>query len=108
ILVKLPLGDFTPLQGRELADVAKEFGPGSVRFTADQNVIIRWIPSGDAPEVFDRLNAVGLGEVGAETISDITACPGTDTCKLGISASRGVAGELRKRLSVVRDRKESV
>ncbi len=108
VLVKLPLGDFTPLQGRELADIAKEYGPGSVRFTADQNVIIRWIPSGDTPAVFERLSAVGLGEKGAETISDITACPGTDTCKLGISASRGVAGELRKRLSVVQDQKESV
>src|SRR5690606_30574393 len=52
--------------------------------------------------------AVGLSEAGAETISDITSCPGTDTCKLGISASRGVAGELRKRLAVVGERKESV
>lgn len=108
VLVKLPLGDFTPLQGRALADIAKEFGPGSVRFTADQNVIVRWIPSGEAPAVFERLKAVGLDERGAETISDITSCPGTDTCKLGISASRGVAGELRKHLSVVTDRKESV
>lgn len=108
VLIKLPLGDFTPLQGRELADLASEFGPGSVRFTADQNVIIRWVPSGDTPAVFERLVEVGLAEVGAETISDITACPGTDTCKLGISASRGLAGELRRHLSVVKERKESV
>lgn len=109
VLVKLPLGDFTPLQGRELADLASEFGPGSVRFTADQNVIIRWVPSGDTPQIYERLVKVGLAEVGAETISDITACPGTDTCKLGISSSRGLAGELRRHLSVVKDgRKESV
>jgi len=108
VLVKLPLGDFTPKQGRALADLAREFGPGSVRLTADQNAIIRWVPSGDTSLVYERLAAVGLSEPGAETISDITACPGTDTCKLGISASRGVAAELRKHLSVVQVEKENV
>ena len=108
VLVKLPLGDFTPLQGRALADIADEFGAGFVRFTADQNLIVRWIPSGSLPQVYDRLQALGLAEPGAETISDITSCPGTDTCKLGISASRGLAGELRKRLSVVQEHKPGV
>ncbi|HXS19035.1 MAG TPA: nitrite/sulfite reductase, partial [Polyangiaceae bacterium] len=108
VLVKLPLGDFTPVQGRQLADLCDEFGAGSVRFTADQNVILRWIPNGDLLEVFGRLGKVGLAEPGAETISDITACPGTDTCKLGISSSRGLAGELRKRLSVVAEHKPGV
>jgi sulfite reductase (ferredoxin) len=108
VLVKLPLGDFTPLQGRGLADIAAEFGAGSVRLTADQNLIIRWVPGVDLPEIFGRLVRLGLAEPGAETISDITSCPGTDTCKLGISASRGLAGELRKRLSVLPQQKESV
>jgi sulfite reductase (ferredoxin) len=100
VLVKLPLGDFTPLQGRGLSDLASEYGPGSVRLTADQNLIIRWIPGADLPAVYQRLSALGLAEPGAETISDITSCPGTDTCKLGISSSRGLAGELRRHLAV--------
>lgn len=108
VLVKLPLGDFTPRQGRGLADIARDFGTSSVRLTADQNLIIRWIPGEDLPAVFERLTTLGLAEPGAETISDITSCPGTDTCKLGISASRGLAGELRKRLSVVQEQKKSV
>ena len=101
VLVKLPLGDFTPLQGRLLADIARDHGAESVRLTADQNLIIRWIPNADLPAVYEKLVAVGLAEPGAETISDITSCPGTDTCKLGISSSRGLAGELRRHLSVV-------
>lgn len=108
VLVKLPLGDFTPLQGRGLADISAEFGANSVRFTADQNVIVRWIPNGDLPSVYERLLALGLAETGAETISDITSCPGTDTCKLGISASRGLASELRRHLSVVKEHKPGV
>lgn len=108
VLVKLPLGDFTPLQGRALADLCRQWGAGSVRFTADQNVILRWIPEGDVPSVYERLVAVGLAEPGAETISDITSCPGTDTCKLGISSSRGLAGELRRRLTVVEQHRPGV
>src|SRR5690606_40930536 len=68
---------------------------------ADQNLIIRWIAGADLLLVYERLVALGLAEPGAETISDITSCPGTDTCKLGISASRGLAGELRRKLAVV-------
>src|SRR5262249_5443142 len=43
--------------------------------------------------------AIHLSEPGAGTIVDVTACPGTDTCKLGIASSRGLAGELRTRLA---------
>lgn len=45
------------------------------------------------------MNEAGLGEPGAGTIVDIVTCPGTDTCKLGISSSRGLAAELRNRLA---------
>ena len=53
----------------------------------------------DLPELHKALEAVGLADPGAGTIVDITACPGTDTCKLGISSSRGLAAELRTRLA---------
>jgi sulfite reductase (ferredoxin) len=55
------------------------------------------------PALYEELRAIGLGAPGADTISDVTACPGTDTCKLGISSSRGLAAELRRQLSVVKD-----
>ena len=45
------------------------------------------------------MKRIGLAEPGAGTIVDIVACPGTDTCKLGIASSRGLAGEIRSRLS---------
>jgi len=102
-IVTLPLGDFTPDQGRVMADLAREFTNCSLRFTADQNMLFRWVSNADLPALFARLDAAGLGASGAETISDITSCPGTDTCKLGIASSRGLAGELRKQLSLVQD-----
>ena len=53
----------------------------------------------DLAELNQALAALGLGQPGAGTIVDVTSCPGTDTCKLGIASSRGLAGELRTRLA---------
>lgn len=97
--VALPLGDITANQLRALADSARRFTKETVRTTVEQNFAIRWVSQSDLPELYSALAAVGLGEPGAGTILDITACPGTDTCKLGISSSRGLAAELRKRLA---------
>jgi sulfite reductase (ferredoxin) len=104
--VTLPLGDFTPKQGRVLGDLARRYSTDAMRTTVAQNMLFRWIPEAELPEFYSALAAVGLGRAGAETITDVTSCPGTDTCKLGISSSRGLAGELRKRLSVVEDKLE--
>ncbi|MCZ2122644.1 MAG: nitrite/sulfite reductase [Anaerolineales bacterium] len=99
VTVALPLGDITPNQLRALADISRKYTNGTLRTTVDQNIVLRWISEADLIEVYSALKAVGLGNAGAGTIVDITSCPGTDTCKLGISASRGLAGELKKRLA---------
>jgi sulfite reductase (ferredoxin) len=97
--ITLPLGDITADQLRALADISRRFTNGTVRTTVDQNIVLRWISEADLPDVYAALEEIGLGQSGAGTIVDITSCPGTDTCKLGISASRGLAGELRQRLA---------
>lgn len=101
ITVKLPLGDLTADQARGLADILRVYTDGSLRTTVEQNVVLRWISRADAVAVYEALDALGLAEAGANTISDLTSCPGTDTCKLGISASRGLTGELKRHLQVV-------
>src|SRR5204863_4880404 len=95
----LPLGDLTSWQMRKLAQIARNFSGDNVRTTVDQNIVLRWVSEADLPQVYGELRAIGLGEPGAGTIVDITSCPGTDTCKLGISSARGLAGELRTRLA---------
>jgi sulfite reductase (ferredoxin) len=97
--VTLPLGDMTSEQMRRLADLARKYSGDNVRTTVEQNVILRWVPQADLPELHTELKAIGLGQPGAGTIVDVTSCPGTDTCKLGIASSRGLAGELRTRLA---------
>jgi sulfite reductase (ferredoxin) len=99
VTVTLPLGDITSDQLRSLADIVRRFTKETIRTTVEQNFAIRWVSQSDLLDLYEALRPVGLGEPGAGTIVDITACPGTDTCKLGISSSRGLAAELRKRLA---------
>ncbi len=84
---------------RAVADIARRFANGNIRTTVEQNIVLRWISEADLPELYSALRAIGLGQPGAGTIVDVTSCPGTDTCKLGIASSRGLAGELRRRLA---------
>ncbi len=99
VTITLPLGDITADQLRAVADISRRFTNGTIRTTVDQNLVLRWISEADLPEVYSALKAIGLGLPGAGTIVDVTSCPGTDTCKLGIASSRGLAGELRQRMA---------
>jgi len=96
--ITLPLGDLTSEQARALADVARKYTGDTMRTTADQNMLLRWVSEADLPDVYAALKAIRLALPGAGTISDICACPGTDTCKLGISSSRSLAAELGRQL----------
>jgi sulfite reductase (ferredoxin) len=99
--INLPLGDYSPAQGRAVAQLMRKYTGDTLRTTVDQNLMFRWVSNADLPALYEELVAVGLGEAGADTITDITSCPGTDTCKLGISSSRGLAAELKHQLKVI-------
>ncbi|MEZ5398147.1 MAG: nitrite/sulfite reductase [Bryobacteraceae bacterium] len=98
VTISLPLGDITSPQLRAVADAARKYLRETVRTTVEQNLVLRWVSERDLPELYNSLAAVDLAAPGAGTIVDLVACPGTDTCKLGISSSRGLAGELKERL----------
>ena len=98
VTVALPLGDITSAQLRALANICRRYVKDTIRTTVEQNIALRWVSEADLPALYSELQEIGLAESGAGTIVDVTACPGTDTCKLGISSSRGLAAELRKRL----------
>lgn len=99
VTVALPLGDITAPQFRGLADITRRFTQDTARTTVEQNIVLRWIHEADLPALYQALSQINLHTPGAQSIVDITACPGTDTCKLGIASSRGLAAELRQRLA---------
>tara|TARA_B100001123_G_scaffold451307_1_gene630483 strand:+ start:12562 stop:14832 length:2271 start_codon:yes stop_codon:yes gene_type:complete len=96
--IALPLGDLTAHQMRQLADISRKYVGDTVRTTVEQNIVLRWVSESDLPNLYKDLQSSGLAGAGAGTMRDITACPGTDTCKLGIASSRGLAAELRSNL----------
>ena len=107
VTVLLPLGDMSAQQARGLVDCARRFTNDDLLLTVDQNLVFRWVSGSDLEALHGALIRLGLGEVGAGSLTDVTACPGTDTCKLGISSSRGLARQLREQLASVADGKES-
>ncbi len=99
VTVALPLGDITATQLRAVADISRKYLKETVRSTVEQNLVLRWISEADLPAVYAELKKAELATPVANTIVDVSSCPGTDTCKLGIASSRGLAGELRMRLA---------
>jgi sulfite reductase (NADPH) hemoprotein beta-component len=99
--VTVPLGDLTGAQMRVLADLSLAYGDGAVRVTHDQDLLFRWVPASELPELYRRLAAAGLGLGGAGTLADVTSCPGAEACRLAVTQSRGLgkllAGHLRER-----------
>lgn len=103
VTLKLPLGDITSGQLRKLADICRKYIGDAIRTTVEQNIVLRWVTLADLPALYQDLKANHLARAGAGTIEDIVSCPGTDTCKLGIAASRGLAAELMRRLNTSHD-----
>lgn len=93
-VLRLPTGDITAEQMLLVADLAERYSNGNVRTTIGQNLIIRWVPDGQLEAFYQELDANGLSQPGANKTEDIVACPGTDTCGLGITSSKGVARAL--------------
>ncbi|HEU4979508.1 MAG TPA: nitrite/sulfite reductase [Solirubrobacteraceae bacterium] len=95
----VPRGDLNPEQLRGLAAIMREYCGGYARTTVGQNLVLRWVRDETVYEVWQRLLALDLGEPGAQQITDVVSCPGTDSCKLGITASMGLNLAIRERLA---------
>jgi sulfite reductase (NADPH) hemoprotein beta-component len=89
-IATVPLGDLTSAQFRVLGDLSLAYSDGTVRVTPTQNLVFRWVRREDAQALYVRLAAAGLGLGDADTIADITSCPGAESCKLAVTQSRGL------------------
>ncbi len=98
IEVKIRRGDLTPEQMRGLAAIMREYTGGYARTTVHQNLVLRWVREGAVYEVWKRLSELELGDAGADEITDVVSCPGTDSCKLGITSSMGLNQAIQDRV----------
>ncbi|MCE2404690.1 MAG: nitrite/sulfite reductase [Dehalococcoidia bacterium] len=96
--VKLPLGDIYVHQFPVLAGIVRKYTGGRARTTQEQNLALRFVPEGYLYDVWKELKEIGLVDAGAHTITDVVSCPGTDSCKLGITASMGLGRAIKDEL----------
>jgi sulfite reductase beta subunit-like hemoprotein len=96
--VKVYRGDLTPEQLRGIAEIMRDYSGGFARTTVGQNLVLRWVRDEAVYDVWQRLTALGLGESGAQEITDNVSCPGTDSCKLGITSSMGLNAAINDKL----------
>lgn len=100
VYVKVRLGNFTTNQARKLTEIVLQFAADDVRFTIDQSLLLKFVLPENLALVYSALKDIQLVDTGFNSVADITACPGTDTCNLGISDSTNVAKVIE---SVIRD-----
>jgi sulfite reductase (ferredoxin) len=97
--VKIYRGDLSPEQFRGLAEIMREFTGGYARTTVHQNMVLRWVRDEAIYDVWERLRELGLADPGANEVGDVVSCPGTDSCKLGITSSMGLNAAIHQRLA---------
>ncbi len=101
IQVRVIRGDLTPEQFRGIGQIMRDFSGGYARMTVHQNMVLRWVRDESVYDVYKRLEALDLAQPGADEITDVVSCPGTDSCKLGITASMGLNQAVRERIEAM-------
>lgn len=96
VYIKVSTGDIKTDKSRLLAAVVNKYAADDVRITINQGLLLKFVREQYLPNIFNELNELGLAEPGFDSVADITSCPGTDTCNLGISSSTGITRELEK------------
>ncbi len=94
--IRVKLGDFYTKEARQLADLVEQYAAGEMRMTLRQNILIPYVKEELVPFFYSELDKLGFTLAGYNSTADITACPGTDTCNLGIASSTGIAAELER------------
>jgi sulfite reductase (ferredoxin) len=96
VCIKVINGDLKTEKARKLADIVKKYAADDIRVTINQGLLLKFVPKEALPNIYSELLAIGLAEAGFDKTLDITSCPGTDTCNLGISSSTGATEALEK------------
>lgn len=96
VYVKVPLGNLSSNLARSFSDVVDKYASNDIRITVNQGYLLRFVREDALKHLFAALDKLALAEPGFDSVGDITACPGTDSCNLGISSSYGVALAMEK------------
>src|SRR5260370_1393941 len=87
-------GDLSANRARNLADIVRRFSASQLRISIEQNIYLPWVLEESLWDLYIALGELSLAERGVGTIMDVTTCPGSDTCRLGIASAKGLGSAL--------------
>jgi len=96
IKILLQLGNINSDTARKLASSIEGYVTDDIRVTVNQGLLLKYARKEVLPYLFSKLDELGLAETGFGSTANITACPGTDTCNLGVTNSTAISVELEK------------
>lgn len=96
VRLKIPRGDIHAMKAHPLGDLVKAYAADDIRITVQQGLLLRFVRPEALPFLYNGLQQLKLADLGADTVADITSCPGTDTCALGVTNSTGLASVLEQ------------
>jgi len=91
VYVKIPVGDIRSNKARELVEAIRPYVADEIRVTQNQGLLLKFVKQEALPSLYVGLNALGFATPGFNSVGDVTTCPGTDTCNLGISNSMSLS-----------------
>lgn len=87
VALKVTKGDVKPDQARKIAEIATNYASEDMRITMNQGLLLKFVREDSLPYIYTELDKMGFATPGFDTIADVTTCPGTDTCNLGVTNS---------------------
>ncbi|HEY0652215.1 MAG TPA: nitrite/sulfite reductase, partial [Chryseosolibacter sp.] len=96
VYVKLPLGNLSSDRARQFADIVDSYASTELRVTVNQGYLIRFVRPEALRHLFVALDRMELADPGFDSVADVTACPGTESCNLAISDSTQISLELER------------
>lgn len=96
VKIRIPLGNISSKTARKIALIAESYASEDIRLTINQGLLFRYVNQESLPALFASLGEIGLANPGFDTLADVTSCPGTDTCALGVTNSTGLATEIEQ------------
>jgi sulfite reductase (ferredoxin) len=96
VYVKLPLGNMSSTLTRHFADIVDQYAATELRITVNQGYLLRYVRPEALKHLYIALDKLALAEPGFDSVADITACPGTESCNLAISDSTNISLALEK------------
>jgi sulfite reductase (ferredoxin) len=89
--LKITKGDISSDKARKIAELADKYAAQDMRITVNQGLLLKFVRKEALPYLYVEFEKMGFANPGFDSIADVTTCPGTDTCNLGVTNSMTLA-----------------